>query len=130
LSPLDKIIKKVLFRNAKCFLNIGDFSIFSGKFINMREGSLFDETYINGVEDFDLSYSLYTNNSKYKFIDYTIRSPGVLRWRVSNPEGGSEILLTSSILIVSSIRRTGANQRKNYALNYHNPNNLKSREFE
>jgi len=76
LSPLDKIIRKVLFRNAKCFLNIGDFSIFSGNFISMREGSLFDETYINGVEDFDLSYSLYTNNNKYKFIDYTIRSPG------------------------------------------------------
>jgi len=42
----------------------------------MREGSLFDETYINGVEGFDLSYSLYINNSKYKFIDYTVRSPG------------------------------------------------------
>jgi len=61
----------------------------------MREGSLFDETYINGVEGFDLSYSLYINNSKYKFIDYTVRSPsGALLGGVSNPEGRSEILFT------------------------------------
>lgn len=54
------------------FLLTASFSIFSGSYIKTINGDLFDETYINGVEDIDLAYSLTRHLDNYAFVDYLI----------------------------------------------------------
>ena len=61
---------KVLFR----FLNGGAFSIFNADFVRKSRGRLFDETYINGVEDVDLFYQFAHSNSRHSFVNFEISS--------------------------------------------------------
>ena len=54
------------------FINISAFGIFSGKWLKEINGELFDENYINGVEDIDLSINLNKNSYDFDFVDYKI----------------------------------------------------------
>ena len=56
---------KFMFKDLKVVFTLtGAFAIFSCQFVNKNGGSLFDETYINGHEDQDLSLNLRFNNIK------------------------------------------------------------------
>ena len=59
---------KILFR----FLNGAAFSIFNADFVRKSYGRLFDETYINGVEDVDLFLQFAHSNSHYSFVNFKI----------------------------------------------------------
>lgn len=63
---------RLFYRSIHEFLLTVSFSIFSSDFIRQVDGSLFDETYINGVEDIDLSYNLFKSKKNYSFIDYNL----------------------------------------------------------
>ncbi|MEM3191795.1 MAG: hypothetical protein QW292_06845 [Candidatus Parvarchaeota archaeon] len=53
------------------FRNVGAVAIFSGKFAKENNGSIFDETYINGIEDVD--FSLRATNSKVELFTINYR---------------------------------------------------------
>lgn len=56
---------KFMFKDLKVVFTLtGAFAIFSCQFVNNRGGSLFDETYINGHEDQDLSLNLRFYNTE------------------------------------------------------------------
>src|SRR3989449_11382178 len=61
---------KILFR----FLNGAAFSIFNTNFVRKSHGKLFDETYINGVEDVDLFLQFANSNGPYSFVHFEIVS--------------------------------------------------------
>jgi len=65
----------LLYKKGITFLNFVSFVILSYEFIRKRQGCAFDETYINGGEDTDLSLELYFNN-RVSLIQYKI---GALR---------------------------------------------------
>lgn len=48
------------------------FCIFSGKYLEKSNGAVFDETYINGVEDWDLSLRLDSDPEKIAIVDFKI----------------------------------------------------------
>lgn len=52
--------------------NIGSFSILSQKFLRNSQGKVFDETYLNGMEDIDLSLRLLNKKIGKRLIDYKI----------------------------------------------------------
>ena len=62
----------MLFKKGYEYLEIQDFAIFSSNFIKITEGKIFDETFINGAEDTDLSLKLSLNPNKITIIDYKI----------------------------------------------------------
>ncbi|MEM3859121.1 MAG: hypothetical protein QW478_06900 [Candidatus Micrarchaeaceae archaeon] len=66
--------KNLLFSEKIKFKNIGPFGIFSNRFIK-ENNSLFDETYVNGIEDYDLCLDAHLNKRVLGSIDYTIGSP-------------------------------------------------------
>ncbi|TMI68926.1 hypothetical protein E6H16_01035 [Candidatus Bathyarchaeota archaeon] len=59
---------KILFR----FLNGAAFSIFNTNFVRKSHGKLFDETYINGVEDVDLFLQFANSNGHHSFVHFEI----------------------------------------------------------
>jgi len=65
----------LLYKKGINFLNFVSFVILSYEFIRKRQGCAFDETYINGAEDTDLSLELHFNN-RVSLIQYKI---GALR---------------------------------------------------
>ena len=54
--------------------NVGSFSIYSQKFLQKSYGKLFDETYINGMEDLDLSLRILSQKIIKRSLDYKIGS--------------------------------------------------------
>ena len=62
--------------NKKSILNFGDFFIFSVDLLKQYRFMPFDETYLNGMEDIDLSFKLLhdLDNDQVKGIDYRIGS--------------------------------------------------------
>lgn len=62
----------ILIKGKTQIFNIGSFSIFSNNFIIKFLGDLFDENYINGYEDLDLSIRLNKLTMKKAFINYRI----------------------------------------------------------
>ena len=64
----------MFFKPITKFYCTGAFSIFSSNFIRELGGRLFDETYINGLEDVDLSVRL--KPEFYKFINFSIGTFG------------------------------------------------------
>lgn len=56
------------------------FSIFSNKYIRSKKGNALNESFINGCEDWDISYQLCKEDLVYSFIDYQImeKSGGTL----------------------------------------------------
>ena len=63
---------RFFFNDFHKFILTVSFSIFSSTFIAENDGKLFDETYINGVEDIDLSYQLNSDPKNYAFVDFKI----------------------------------------------------------
>ena len=70
-SILYKLMNFIFFNKYKNFVNIISFGIFSSDFVR-RCGELFDETYINEMEDTDLSVRL-LDNGRIATIDFTIK---------------------------------------------------------
>ncbi|MEM0133941.1 MAG: hypothetical protein QXU18_01755 [Thermoplasmatales archaeon] len=62
---------RLLFGPEDTFRNVGAVAIFSGKFAEENNGSIFDETYINGIEDVD--FSLRAANSKVELFTINYR---------------------------------------------------------
>ena len=56
----------------KEFFNFGTFIAFNAKFLKLVLPFVFDECYINGFEDHDLSYSLFDRGCRFSFINYKI----------------------------------------------------------
>ncbi|MHB8360880.1 MAG: hypothetical protein ACYDBI_09605 [Thermoplasmataceae archaeon] len=54
--------------------NVGSFSIYSQKFLQKSYGKLLDETYINGMEDIDLSLRILSYKVIKRSVDYRIGS--------------------------------------------------------
>lgn len=70
-SLLYRFMNYVLFKKYKNFVNILSFGIFSSNFIR-RSGELYDETYINEMEDTDLSVRL-SDAGRVATVDFTIK---------------------------------------------------------
>lgn len=62
---------RYFFEHKNPHISIADFGIFSSKFIERRGGALFDETYVHGGEDVDLSLEV-ASRGQYAFINYSI----------------------------------------------------------
>jgi hypothetical protein len=67
----NKFLTNLFLKNLVRFIITSAFGIFSGNFIKKIGNNLFDETYINGVEDVDLSLII-IYNYKFSFINYKI----------------------------------------------------------
>ena len=60
--------ERIVFKKIYSFTNVGDFSIISSNFIKKNGGKLFDDTFLNGNEDTEVSLKFKTNRIKH--IDY------------------------------------------------------------
>ena len=60
--------ERLVFKKIYSFTNVGDFSIISSNFIKKNGGKLFDDTFLNGNEDTEVSLKFKTNRIKH--IDY------------------------------------------------------------
>ena len=65
---------EIFFKKLYTFDNIESFGIFSGKFIKNNGIKIFDETYINGYEDEEISIIISKNPDKTAFINYNMRA--------------------------------------------------------
>ena len=78
-------IKSFFHKRGYEFVNFGPFYIFSGRFIAENGDGLFDEVYINNVEDIDLSIYVkvraLTATTKYR----------ISAWSEKNPVGGATL---------------------------------------
>jgi len=54
------------------YISFADFSIFSGSFVGGKNGELFNEDFVNGGEDNDLSLKVSLKRERYTFINYRI----------------------------------------------------------
>ena len=69
-----KFLANFFFYNTKIsFYQIGAFGIVSGTLVNELSKKLYNENYINGSEDIDLSYRIQLRGNKVKKIHYNIR---------------------------------------------------------
>jgi hypothetical protein len=73
IGRLTRLLYWFFFKRLIKFTCTGPFSIFNATFVKDVDGKLFDETYINGIEDVDLSLSLRRYAS---FIDFSIGTEG------------------------------------------------------
>jgi hypothetical protein len=71
VSFKNKFLTNLFYKNWVSFIITASFGIFSGNFIKKIGNNLFDETYINGIEDVDLSLII-NYNYKLSFINYKI----------------------------------------------------------
>jgi len=69
----NKFLRSLFYKNVVTFINFGDFGIFSSTFIKNNGNILFDEIYMNGFEDVEVSLIINLNHN-YDFINYKIRS--------------------------------------------------------
>ena len=60
--------ERLVFKKIYSFTNVGDFSIISSNFIKKNGGKLFDDTFLNGNEDTEVSLKFKINRIRY--IDY------------------------------------------------------------
>lgn len=67
-----KLPFRVIYRDFHQFILTVSFSIFSADYLSAIDGMLFDEIYINGVEDIDISYTLFKDAKSHKFISYKV----------------------------------------------------------
>jgi hypothetical protein len=67
----NKFLTNLFYKNLVSFIITGSFGIFSGNFIKKIGNNPLDETYINGMEDIDLSLII-NYNYKFSFINYKI----------------------------------------------------------
>lgn len=64
-------LSKITYRNLKTHLLTGSFTVLSRKFVESQK-DLYDETFINGGEDTDLSLRLYQDESRFGYLNYEI----------------------------------------------------------
>ena len=67
-----EIFRRLFYRETRCYILTSDFSIFSGRWAKSVNGDAFDEAYINGVEDWELSLRICSDRRSYDFINYEI----------------------------------------------------------
>ncbi|WP_338602450.1 hypothetical protein V6M85_02235 [Sulfolobus tengchongensis] len=67
-NMMEKIFNEYI--NSFYIKKFGDFGGFSRAFLQTRNGIIFDETYINGVENYDLSFELMLENVPINIIKY------------------------------------------------------------
>jgi len=72
LKPLVKFLIVRPLKKNSTFIHISSFGIFSSKFIKNSRGLIYDEVYINGNEDVDLSYRISTQSINTIQINYKI----------------------------------------------------------
>lgn len=72
LADTSGAFSKVFYRKKREVLLTSDFAIFSSDYVRETMGRLWDETYINGVEDIDQSLIVTENEDEYDFINYRI----------------------------------------------------------
>ncbi len=68
----EKFYRKMFYREVRNYILTSDFTIISGKWVKERSGKIFNETYINGAEDWETSLLISKNREDYDFIDYDI----------------------------------------------------------
>jgi hypothetical protein len=68
-----RLYNNIYFKNIFWIRQIGSFGIFSSKYILRANVNIFDETYINHMEDLDLSLRIFVGRTKFAFLDYNIR---------------------------------------------------------
>ena len=71
-GPGNRVLSRVLLKNSRIFLLTSSFAIFSSYLLLRERNEIFDETYINGWEDFDLSMGMSIKNLRHQIIDYRI----------------------------------------------------------
>lgn len=69
-------VNLLLYKPVRTFPVTGPFSVFSYDFVNSVGGKVFDETYINGIEDVELSLALCKDKENYTFIDFDVSTKG------------------------------------------------------
>lgn len=82
------------FENGRPLLMIGNFGIFSSKYINYLNCKLFDENFINGGEDLDLSVRIMKENRRFSHIKYKIGDYFGSTLGKNTPEGLKNLLGT------------------------------------
>lgn len=65
-------ISKIMLKPVESILLTQAFGIFSSKFLRKFDGKPYDRTYINNIEEFDLSYRLNKNARRMGFVDYRV----------------------------------------------------------
>ncbi|MCL5677799.1 MAG: hypothetical protein M1442_00820 [Candidatus Thermoplasmatota archaeon] len=68
----DVFLNRLLYKRIAEAVFTIDFAILSGAFVKEKGGNIFDETYVNGEEDSDLSITLTRNKEDYAFVKYRI----------------------------------------------------------
>jgi hypothetical protein len=71
-GPDNFLVSRILLKNVKIFLLSGDFLILSSSFVRQLDGMIFDESYINGWEDLDLSLQISIEDGGHSIIDFRI----------------------------------------------------------
>lgn len=64
--------RSLFLRKMNDFMNVNNFAIFNARFVIEQGGMLFDEIFINGYEDLDLSIRIFVTKLKIDFVDYRI----------------------------------------------------------
>ena len=72
VAKKDRTSKNVLLKKRTEILNVNNFVIFRSGFVEDKGGILFDETFINGYEDLDLTINILKESNNIHFIDYRI----------------------------------------------------------
>lgn len=72
LGPRNRLMSKIFLRESLPFIMTGSFHILSGKFITEVNEKLFDEGYINVVEDWESSINASFLKDAVGFVDYRI----------------------------------------------------------
>lgn len=72
----ERNILRNLFRTKYIFPNIADFGIFSGLFVRECYGEIFDDVFLSGVEDLDISLRLNLANIFPKYLNFKIEGIG------------------------------------------------------
>jgi len=67
----NKFLRGLFYKDVFSFIITGDFAIFSSTFVKKNRNILFDETYVNGLEDLHISLIINLNHN-YGFINYKI----------------------------------------------------------
>lgn len=65
------IYKSLFFKTMGSFYNCGSFGILNPSFIKKRK-KIFDETYLNGYDDIDLSIDICIKRKNYSFVDFKL----------------------------------------------------------
>ena len=78
-------VKSIFHKRGYMFIDFGPFCIFSGRFVAENGGTMFDEVYINGVEDIDVSIYVKLRASTAT-TNYRISA-----WSKEHPIGGATL---------------------------------------